>query len=215
MKRLVLLALLSVLSATAADAQIIRPVERSRPIAFTSLSVGWFQQSGFCNAETSACYSFGGAPQFRATLEKPIGSGGASIGIAGTTARTPLTYSGSGLLPSSCSRCDADANVSQLLANGRLGGGVGFHQVIDFQAGATMYSNFRATDGTRLGSGGSTYDMTFGIGYGFGYSTTNRMEFVLVQEWAMAIHKRLPGSAENTSQQQNIRIGVRLALGDR
>ena len=197
-------------------AQIIRPVLRTSPVAWTSLSVGWFQAGDTCGAEESTCWDFGGAPQFRATFELPVGSS-ASFGIAGTTARVPLVYSSSGLLPGGCSQCDADANVSQILANFRLGGGgaAGFHQVIDLSAGTTLYSNFRSTDGARLGSGKTVNDVSFGLGYGFGYSLSPRTQVMLLQEWMLVLHERRPGSSENTSTQTNIRIGVRFGLGDK
>ena len=198
-------------AAPAMHAQIIQPTLRSRPVAWTSLSVGWFQQDDICGADDSACWSFGGAPQFRATFELPLGTS-ASFGVAGTMARVPLIYSGSSL-PASCP-CDADANVSQLLANLRLAGSnVGFHQVIDLSAGTTLYSNFRSTDGTRLGTGKTVSDMSFGLGYGFGYSLSPRTQIVLVQECMLVLHERQLGSSENTSAQQTIRCGGRVALG--
>lgn len=189
-----------------AQGQIIRPVARYRPVAWTSLSAGWLQHSTMCDAE--ACWNFGGAPQFRGTLELPVGES-AALGFAASTARAPLTYSGS------CGTCDADANISQFLANFRMGGGLGFHQVIDVVAGTTMYSNFRHTDGTRLGTGKAVNDLTFGLGYGFGYGISGRAQLVIVQEWALVLHKRQPGSPDNTAQQQTIRIGGRVALGEK
>ena len=203
-------------AAHALPAQIIQPVYRTRPAAWTSLSVGWFQAGDTCGAEASTCWDFGGAPQFRATFELPVGNA-ASFGIAGTTARVPLVYSTSQILPGTCSQCDADANVSQILANFRLGGaaGAGFHQVIDLSAGTTLYSNFRSTDGTRLGSGKTVNDVSFGLGYGFGYSLSPRTQIMLLQEWMIVLHERRAGSSENTSTQSNIRVGVRIGLGDK
>lgn len=203
-------------AAPALDAQIIRPTLRTRPVAWTSLSVGWFQAGDTCGAAESTCWDFGGAPQFRATFELPLGNS-ASFGVAGTTARVPLVYSSSALLPGDCGQCDADANVSQILANLRMGGaaGAGFHQVIDLSAGTTLYSNFRSTDGARLGSGKTVSDVSFGLGYGFGYSLSPRTQIMLLQEWMLVLHERRPGSSENTSTQSNIRIGARLGLGEK
>ena len=217
MTRTTLAALALVFTAAAEmHAQIIQPVYRSRPVAWTSLSVGWFQAGDSCGAAESECWDFGGAPQFRGTLEMPVGNA-ASFGIAGTMARVPLVYSRADLvLPGACSQCDADANVSQLLANFRMGGGAGagFHQVIDLSAGTTVYSNFRSTDGARL-STGYVSDLSFGLGYGFGYSLSQRTQVVLVQEWMLVLHERRAGSSENTSTQSNIRVGGRIALGER
>jgi hypothetical protein len=194
-------------SVNVAQAQIIQPTFRSRPIAWTSLMVGWMQQTSFCDPDSDACWNFGSAPQFRGALEMPIGRSGASAGIVATTARVPLVYAGGVLGPNTCNNCDADANVTQFLGNFRLGGGAGFHQVIDLVAGSTMFHNFRATDGTRLGTGKAVHDITFGLGYGFGYGITSRTQFILVQEWTIIIHKRESGNPNNTAQQQTIRIG--------
>ena len=218
MRRLVFGALAAVLGTTTVEAQIIQPTLRTRPIAWTSLSVGWFQQDDICGADTGACWYFGGAPQFRGTLELPLGrTGEAAVGVAASTARVPLTYSGSLVLPGSCGTCDADANVTQLLGTFRYGSGSsgGFHQVIDLSAGTTMYSNFRGTDGTKLGTGKSVNAVSFGLGYGFGYSLSPRTQVILTQEWMLVLHKRQAGTAENTTSQQNIRIGGRIALGEK
>lgn len=200
-------------AAPALHAQIIQPGIRNRPAAWTSLSVGWFQQGSICGATASTCWNFGGAPQFRASFEIPAGTG-AAFGLAGTTARAPLIYASS---LGNCGQCDADANVSQILGIVRIGGGsTGFHQVIEIAAGTTIYTNFRSTDGTRLGDGKAVSDLTFGLGYGFGFSLSPRTQVVLiVQEWALVLHERQPGSSENTTTQQNIRIGGRFALGER
>ncbi len=198
-------------------AQIIQPVLRTRPAAWTSLSVGWFQAGDTCGAVESECWDFGGAPQFRGSFELPVGNS-ASFGIAGTTARVPLVFSRGDLVaPGACAQCDADANVSQLLANFRMGGaaGAGFHQVIDLSAGTTRYSNFRSTGGEELRTGKAVSDWSFGLGYGFGYSLSPRTQVVLVQEWMLVLHERRAGSSENTSTQSNIRIGARVGLGDR
>lgn len=202
----------AVLLATAAaslPAQIIDSGRRGpgEPIAFTSLSVGWLQHGGLCDPDSNSCWNFGSAPQFRVTLEMPMGRG-ASIGVAGTMAKVPLIYSGS-----SCGECDADANVSQLMANLRLGSGSGFHQVIDANAGITLFSHFRDVGGTKLPPDNTVTSFTFTIGYGFGYAMSERMQIMLVQDYGLVIHKRMPGDPNNTAQQSTTRIGLRYGLG--
>jgi hypothetical protein len=195
-------------------AQIIDSRARGggQPIAWTSLSVGWMSHADVCDPDANACWQFGGAPQFRATLEMPMGRG-ASIGVAGTHARIPLTYQG-GVL-SGCNGCDADANISQLLANLRIGGASGFHQVIDLNAGMTFYSNFRSTEGTKLDPSKPLSAFNFAVGYGFGYSLSERFQIMLVQDYGLVIHKRMPGSPGNTAQQSTTRVGARYGLGSR
>ena len=205
---------LVVLGAQLTGAQIIQPRRGFQPMAWTSLGVGWSQLQEICDPDTDACWNFGGAPQYRATLELPLGSQGASAGIAGTTSRVPLFWAGTGAA-GNCAGCDADVNITQILGNLRLGGGSGFHQVLDLVLGATMFSDFRATDGTRLGTGKTVTDVTFALGYGFGYAFTSRAQVQITQEWGLLVHERQPGNPNNTSQQQTTRIAFRYGLGDR
>ena len=217
-RSLVLLLGLSLAGADLARAQIIEgPGGRSgqrfsrEPIAWTSLSIGWLGHDSMCDEETDACWDFGGAPQWRGTLEFPMGRG-ATIGAAATIARVPLIYNG-GLTGNSCVSCDADATVTQYFGNFRIGGGSGFHQIIDLNAGVTVFSNFRSTNGAKLG-GKALTDITVMLGYGFGYSLTPRTQLMLVQDFGLVFHQRQTGSAERTAQQQATRIGVRVGLGE-
>ena len=214
MKRTVfVLSGLLLFAGAAANAQIIDSRRVStEPLAFTSLSVGWLQHGGLCDPDSNSCWDFGSAPQFRASLEMALGRG-ASFGVAGTTARVPLTYVG-GLL-SGCTQCDADANVSQLLGTFHIGGGTGFHQVIDLSAGVTLFSNFRTTDGTRLDPAKTRSAFSFGLGYGFGYSLSPRFSIMVLQDYGLVIHKRVSGDPNNTAQQSALRIGARYGMGSR
>lgn len=197
-----------------AGAQIIGPQIRSTPAAFASLGIGWLRQQGFCDKASGDCWAFGDAPQWRASLELPVGYGGTTFGVVGTTSRMPLIYRGSGI-GTSCLGCDADANITQILGLLRLGGSEGFHQVIDVAAGATLFSNFRATDGTKIGPARTTSRFTFAIAYGFGYGLSPRSEIFLEQEYGLIILPRVAGSNSNTAQQSTIRIGGRIGLGDK
>lgn len=205
---------LLLVSAVTLDAQIIdsRRVGTGEPIAWTSLSVGWLQHGGLCDPDSNSCWGFGSAPQFRASLDMPVGRG-ATIGIAGTTAKVPLRYDG-GLL-SNCSGCDADANVSQLFANLHIGGGSGLHQVIDVNAGMTFFSNFRRTTGEKLDPAKMVSAFSFDIGYGFGYALSPRFQLMLLQDWGLVIHKRMSGQTNNSANQTTTRIGARYGLGSR
>jgi len=203
-------------SAAAMQAQIIRPQLRTTPTAWTSLAIGWTNQQGFCDRDTADCYDFGSGPQWRASLEFPMGYGGTTFGVSGTLAKMPLVYQGSGLLTNSCSRCDADATVSQIFGVLRMGGTTGFHQVIDLSAGMTMFNNFRRTDdGTKLGSGKTTQNFSFGIAYGFGYGFSPRTQIFFTQEYALEILPRQSGNPNNYAQQTTLRIGGRYGLGGR
>jgi hypothetical protein len=205
---------LSVAVSGVSNAQIIGQPARfsTNPSAWTSLSIGWMQQRPMCDGDSNACWSFSAAPQWRATLEFPMGTG-SSFGVAGTMSRVPLIYSGSALVPNSCGRCDATANISQLMGSMRMGGGEGFHQVIDLSAGVTLFSNFRAKDGTRLGTGKAAQDFSFGVGYGFGYGFSPRTSIMVVQDYGLIIYKKQAGTSNNTAEQTNLRVGIRMGVG--
>ena len=174
-------------------------------------------QQGFCDRDTGDCWNFGSGPQWRASLEFPLGyGGGTTYGIVGTMSKTPLVYQGTGLSSSSCLNCDADANVSQILGTLRMGGSSGFHQVIDLDAGVTLFSNFRETNtGTKLGTGKTTSNFTFAVAYGFGYGFSPRAQIFFTQEYALQILPREAGNPNNYAQQTTLRIGGRYGLGGR
>jgi hypothetical protein len=197
---------LVLLGAHAGQAQIIDSQRGTgQPRAFVSLSAAWTGfGGGLCNEDQGACWDMGSGLQWRGSLEMPMGRG-ASIGVAATAARLPITYQ----------NVDADVNLTQFMANLHIGGGSGFYQVIDASAGVSMFSNFTATDGTALGTGKATSDFNFNVGYGFAYALNPRFEISLVQEYGLIIGDRIAGSTNNTTTQQTTRIGVRVGLGEK
>jgi opacity protein-like surface antigen len=199
--------------AQAANAQIIDAGGSGRrfgqPNAWVSLNIGWLQQGGLCDPGSGSCWDFGNALQWRGTLEYPMGRG-ATIGVAATTARVPLGYSS----PTACaSRCDADANVSQYLGQLHIGGGTGIQQAIDISAGMTVFTNFRATDGTRLAPAKAVSNFSFLVGYGLALPLSQNFHVTLSQEYGQIIGKRVSGQSRNTAQQNITRIGARVGLG--
>lgn len=202
----VLIPVLLSLGAHVSQAQIIdSPRGSGQPLAFVSLSAAWTGfGGGLCSEERGACWDMGSGLQWRGSIEMPMGRG-ASIGVAATTARLPITYQ----------NIDADVNLTQVMANLHIGGGSGFYQVIDASAGVSMFSNFTATNGTALGPGGSTSNFNFNVGYGFAYAMSPRFEISLVQEYGLIIGDRIAGSTNNTTTQQTTRIGVRVGLGEK
>ena len=214
MVRRLLFVALSVAITQAASAQIIDAGGSGRrfgqPNAWASLGVGWLQQGGLCDPGSNSCWDFGNAMQWRGTLEYPMGRG-ATIGAAATTARVPLRYQST----LACATvCDADANVSQYLAQLHLGGGTGIQQAIDITAGMTVFTNFRAKDtGVRLEPAKAVSNFSFGVAYGFAFPIKSNFHVTLVQEYGQIIGKRVSGQSSNTAQQNITRIGARVGLG--
>ena len=202
-------------AANAATAQIIRPTVVSRPAGWTSLAIGWTRQQAICDPVTDACWNFADAPQYRGSLELPMGDAGA-WGLAVTSSRVPMVWAGS-TTPNSCALCDANVSITQYLGIIRLGAGSasGFQQIVELGAGATQFADFRTAAGSPLGTGKAVTDFSFAVSYGFGYTVQSRLQLFLVQEYAVIIHKRQTGSPNNSAQQQTFRVGARLGLGDR
>jgi hypothetical protein len=210
----VLATLLSAAAAGApAAAQERFPVaRRAGPTAWASLSVGLFQVSTMYDPTSNSDWDFGSIVQFRGSLEREI-QRSASLGAVASFARAPLTYFG----PECAAGCNADAGVWQALALFRIGGGgmFGLHQVIELEAGATGFTNFRENGGTAL-SPRSVVDPTFNLGYGFGYSFSPNTQLTVVQQFGLMVHRkgdRPNGDESNVPRTSVTRIGVRLGLG--
>jgi hypothetical protein len=199
--------------AFSAGAQIIRPVNIYRPDAYASLSAGWLSQQSICDPESNACWTFGDGAQYRASIELPMGPG-TTFGLSYSNARLPLRWSDMPPNTANCggSPCSANAEMHQVLGLLHLGGSGMVTQVIDISAGATRFANFRATDGTPLGTGKPVDDFSFAVAIGIGINLNRTLQFTLQQEYGLVIHKRVPGSTTRGAQQQTIRAGLRMGL---
>ena len=217
MRRLLLLALVPFTTASA-GAQIIRPggLRFQEPAAWASFSAALTQSWSVRDGSTNSQWDFGDATQYGVSLEKNL-SGGASVGVRGSTSRVPLRYSGvtGGAV---FFQTDADANVSQLLATLHVANGQQLHSVLELSAGATVYSNFRARGAhTKLEPSAPDTDFTFGFGYGIGYAFSPVFSLDVVQDLTTVRHQttRL-GAGDNSSVRINgTRLVARLGLGSR
>jgi hypothetical protein len=218
--RLLMTACFAVVAARTGGAQIIRqPTRVAEPASWMGFSVGFFQPQAVLDGTTGSAWQFGDALQYRVALEKSIQNQSA-VGLTATFARIGMTYASLGNLSGVCAgSCDADANVTQLLATFHAGGSViGFHQVIDLAAGATGYYNFRErTTGQRLAPKNVDLDFAMSIGYGFGYTFSPTTQFELVQDFGLGMHQRegLSGQDRTIGYQYTTRLGVRFGLGMR
>lgn len=212
-RRLLTIALV-LTAAQAAGAQIIDAGGSGRrfgqPNSWVSLGIGWLSQGGLCEPDSNSCWNFGSAPQWRASLEYPMGRG-ATIGVAATTARVPMVYQAQ----TTCfNGCDADANVSQYLAQLHLGGGTGLQQSIDISAGMTSFTNVReAATGTRLAPAKAVSNFSFAVSYGLAFPLRQNFHVTLTQEYGQIVGKRFPGRSANSAEQNVTRLGARVGLG--
>jgi hypothetical protein len=206
-----LLALVPLVLAASADAQIIRPGMRlQEPAAWASLGVGLQNTFSVVDGTTGSVWEFGDGTQYVAALEKTV-STGVMVGVRGTHARLPLRYGGATIT-------EADANVSQIMGVVHAASGREFHSVLELSLGATLFSNFRSrsTD-QRLEPTGVDADFAFGFGYGFGYNFTPRFAIDAVQELSTSLHQKTGLTAGESSSVRinSTRIVARFGLGGR
>jgi hypothetical protein len=209
------------LRAAPAAAQIIRVPRSGEPAVWGSIGVALFQTQSIIDGRTNSVWYLDGssAAQYRGSIEKGIGNQ-STIGITGTYARVPFEYrvrSDDEPVPSpenSCARCDARVDVSSLALSFHAGGGLGLHQVIEAQAGVTRFTGLRADDGRKLAPLSGDTDLSFALGYGFGYALSPRLQIALVQDFGFVLHQRdgLRGGDRSTIQQRTTRLGVRYGL---
>lgn len=209
--------LAALLLPSVAVAQLLEVQRSTEPVVWTSLSAGFFQAQTVEDGRTSSIWEFGTGLQYRGSLEYAL-ERGASVGAVVSYARLPLTYfSTSGTITPGCGAgCDAHADLWSIMGVFHIGGGAGFHQVIDLAIGVTRYANFEADDGGTLPPEQDT-DLALAVGYGFGYTLGDRLQVMLVQDFAVSLHQGegLSGGTSRTPQQRTTRLGVRYGLGSR
>jgi hypothetical protein len=208
---LLLIVLTSAAVVPAAAQERFPVLRRSGPNGWASLSVGLMQLQEMYDPPSNSAWDFGNIIQYRGTLERNL-QRGMSVGLTLSYARAPLTYVGP-----DCSLCDAGADLWQALALFRIGssGIVGFHQVIELEAGVTAFSSFRDQGRGVLAPEG-IIDPTFNIGYGLGYSIAPNTQLTLVQQVGLIVHKsgdRPAGDESNMPRSYSTRIGLRVGLG--
>lgn len=202
-------------SATASDAQIIRPrYQLGQPSAWLSLGVGLQQGWSVTDGATSSVWQFSDATQYEGSLEKAL-SGGASIGLRGSWAKVPLLYR-SATGGDVVNDVDSDANVGQLFATLHVSSGSSFHSVLELSGGATMYSNFRArNNGGPIGPTANDYDFSFAFGYGFGYAFSPKFSIDIVQDVTTTLHQKvgLTAGQESSVRTNGTRLVARFGMG--
>lgn len=213
MMRRFALGLLLLVGAAPALAQAPFPRVPPRPNAWASLSVGIYNLQDIYDPRSDAVWDFGNMVQFRGSLEREL-QRGTAVGVVGTLARAPLSYSGP-----ECD-CDADLTLWQVLGLFRLGGSgsIGFHQVIEIGAGVTGFSNFNRRTGSGSIGRGTAIDPTVKIGYGLGFPLAANTEFMLVQEVGFMFHERgdrAAGDDSSIPRTWSTRVGIRYGLGRR
>jgi len=193
------------------------------PNTWVTLGAGFFTGNGVNDGRTESTWDFGSSTnfQYRASLEKTIGDR-ASIGLIGTYVRVPFMYSSTAVIPPSngatCGTCEAHLDMITLSLGFHIGGGPGFHQVIEGNGGVARYSGLkRDSDGADLAPTGGNLDPIFSFGYGFGYGFGQNTQINLVQDLGIALHEKdgLANGVRNTNSVRTLRFTARFGFGTR
>ena len=200
----------AILLAVSADAQIVRraPTPRRLP-NWAGASVGITQGFTVLDGTTGSTWDFGSGIAFAGRVEHPTGSGAFAVGGQASFARLPVAYS------SSSFSGDAKADIMELMALLRYGGGYGFHPVYELSGGVMRFSNFRSTGTSSVSiSTNSDYDPKFSLGYGFGFGLSSNASLEVVQELGTILHQRtgLSASQSNYPRIYVTRLGGKIAF---
>jgi hypothetical protein len=201
---------LAVIPADAA-AQILQLPGKRPDVVWATVWAGYYDPGSFADGRTNTDWLFSDGLGWRASAEYGLG-GGSAIGVVGTFARLPLEVRSriDGRLR------DADGDILSLQALFHAGGGAGLHQVIEVSAGVIEFRNFRSRDsGENIGPPDGDRDLTFALGYGFGFGLAGRAHIALVQDFGYTFHQRdgLPASSSRTTMNRSTRIGLRMGFG--
>jgi hypothetical protein len=196
----------------AADSQVMTAAPRR---SAWSASIGSGIQWGdfIVDQATLSSWDFDAGFPLRGTLERTVASR-VSVGVAFSYARLPLTYTGLSVSPICGGQCAADATISSYGALVRMGGGPGFHQVLEVFVGALRYGNFEQAAPRATLPPRSNTDFAFGAGYGLGYGFANEWEFQLIQDALNSVHERstLPGAGGRIARHYTTRLGLRVGF---
>ena len=225
MRRFLLTLFVLTIAAQSAGAQRRTGMLRlGEPAYWFSAGVAGFNGNGVNDGRTASSWDFGNSTnlQYRASLEKSMGNG-SSFGLAGTYARVPFVYSSdpftplpSGTTGARCGSCNAQLDMTTLVAVFRAGAGVGFHQIIELSGGVVAYQNLKdESTNAKLAPGGGNMDPIFAIGYGIGYGLNERTQINFVPDYAIALHERggLSNGVSNTNSTRSLRLSLRMGFG--
>ena len=201
-----------VLATGSLDAQRRSTVYKNNtdPGTWLTVGVGGFTGTGVNDGATGSTWDFGNSTnlQYRASLEKAL-AGGSSFGVSGSWSHVPFVYS------TALVNTDAHLDMMTLLATFHVGGGQGFHQVIELNGGVVAYRNLKSDfDGSALAPTGGNIDPLFSFGYGIGYGFGPRTQIDVVPDAAIAIHERsgLSNGVSNTNTVRSLKLTLRMGF---
>jgi hypothetical protein len=210
-------------AATAAHAQMGRFPRQATPEPdyWVGLSIGYVEGITTTDDATGATWQFGYTSQIRATLEKTL-QRGTTVGIAAGFSNAPLTYT-SGFtngfsVPDGCGGvCRAEADVAQytiFIHGGGFGGYGGFHGLYNLETGVTQFTNFRDRDsGAKLQPTNGSYDATFGLGGGVGYTITPTADAYAAEMVDFVLHHQSSAvTAQSAPHFFTLRVGFRVGF---
>jgi hypothetical protein len=196
------------ITARPANAQV------KNPDYWVGLSIGYMEGITTTDDATGATWQFGYTGQIRATLEKTL-QRGTTVGIAAGFANAPLTYTSGSF--GGCGQCQATANVTQYTIFVQGGGGGsygGFHGLYTLETGVTQFSDFQEkSSGADLQPGAASYDATFGLGGGVGYTLSPTADLYVGEMVDFVLHHQSSAvAAQSAPRFFTLRAGFRVGF---
>ena len=200
-----------------ADAQMGRPrPAASDPDYWVGLSLGYVEGITTTDDASGSTWQFGYTSQIRATFEKTL-QRGTTVGIAAGFSNAPLTYTSGFAFGNGCGQCQATANVTQytiFINGGGLGSYGGFHGLYTLETGVTQFSNFQEkATGFALEPTSGSYDATFGLGGGVGYSLSPTADLYVGEMVDFVLHHQSSAvAAQSAPRFFTLRAGFRVGF---
>jgi hypothetical protein len=181
-------------------------------------SMALLSTASIIDGASLASWEFSRSVQKRLSFEKTIGEL-TSLSLNAAFAPLVADYARLGLAatpsPSCPVRCDANADLWTFSAGVHVGGGPGFHHVLETGIGVSFFRNFRvASTGEKLAPFKADGDLTITVGYGVGYTVGQLLEVRLVQDIGLMLHGRsgADGSQNDINQILVTRLAVRKGI---
>ncbi len=193
--------------ATPLEAQLIKVpsmLDVRAPVALAA-SVGYVQTGSRADGPSGTTWALSDAVQYRLGLERGMRSG--LIGVAVSMTEFPVRRVGAGVSPTS----DGTVRLLQYLATFRTPETPGAHQIIELSTGLAQWGNYSGTDVLTAAEAKTQNAWALQIGYGFGFSLSDRTSVTLVQDLATVIGSKdgLQAGESRSVRQYTTRLGLR------
>ena len=199
-----------VVLATRSEAQDIPAATGPDPRFWISASAGpvKYPQLNFLN--NTSRDNVDAAMSIRGTVEIDIGQIG-GLGVTVASANFPINYVTTRQDDPCVPGCEAKIRATSILATLRIGGGLGFEQLFEANAGFTLWGDLESTQ-PLLDARAARNDFTAGVGYGASYGFTPQLSAMLIADLGLVFHDNPNDDVDIQGSYYSHFIGLRAGL---